>query len=91
MRRRRERCDLPVQRRSIRNGGSGGYSVRPEQGSQEMALRVAIAGPGGKDLGAALLDVAMKRKWMIQELDSRALAITKVGRTEMRKLFGLHD
>jgi DNA-binding transcriptional ArsR family regulator len=45
----------------------------------------------GGAVGAALLDVAMKRKWVIQELDSRALAITKVGRREMRKRFGLHD
>src|SRR5580700_10495930 len=29
---------------------SGGYSVGPEQGSQKVALRVAVAGPGGQDL-----------------------------------------
>jgi DNA-binding transcriptional ArsR family regulator len=45
----------------------------------------------GGAVGAALLDVATKRKWVIQELDSRALAITRVGRREMRKRFGLHD
>jgi DNA-binding transcriptional ArsR family regulator len=45
----------------------------------------------GGAVGAALLDIAMKRKWVIQELDSRALAITGVGRREMRKRFGLHD
>jgi hypothetical protein len=45
----------------------------------------------GGAVGAALLDAAMKRKWVIQELDSRALAITGVGRREMRKRFGLHD
>jgi DNA-binding transcriptional ArsR family regulator len=45
----------------------------------------------GGAVGAALLDAAIKRKWVIQELDSRALAITKVGRREMRKRFGLGD
>jgi DNA-binding transcriptional ArsR family regulator len=45
----------------------------------------------GGAVGAALLNAAMKRKWVIQELDSRALAVTKIGRREMRKCFGLHD
>jgi DNA-binding transcriptional ArsR family regulator len=39
-------------------------------------------------LGAALLNVALKRKWLIQDLDSRALSITKVGRREMETRFG---
>jgi DNA-binding transcriptional ArsR family regulator len=45
----------------------------------------------GGALGAALLDVAMKRKWVVQEPDSRALAISRVGRREMRIRFGLPD
>jgi DNA-binding transcriptional ArsR family regulator len=45
----------------------------------------------GGAVGAALLNVALKRKWVIQDLDSRALTITGVGRREMRARFGLHD
>jgi DNA-binding transcriptional ArsR family regulator len=45
----------------------------------------------GGAVGAALLGIAMKRKWVIQEPDSRALAVTGVGRREMRQRFGLHD
>lgn len=45
----------------------------------------------GGAVGAALLQVAMKRKWVIQELDSRALAVTKAGWREMRTRFGLPD
>jgi DNA-binding transcriptional ArsR family regulator len=45
----------------------------------------------GGALGAALLHIAMKRKWVVQDLDSRALAITAVGRREMRLRFGLPD
>jgi DNA-binding transcriptional ArsR family regulator len=44
----------------------------------------------GGAIGAALLNVALKRKWVIQDLDSRALAITKLGRREMLSRFGLH-
>lgn len=40
-------------------------------------------------LGAALLHVALKRKWMLQELDSRALTLTRCGRSELRSRFGL--
>jgi DNA-binding transcriptional ArsR family regulator len=42
-------------------------------------------------LGAALLQLALKRKWVIQDLDSRALTITRLGRREMLTHFGLHD
>ena len=45
----------------------------------------------GGAVGAALLNVAMKRKWVLQELDSRALTVTRIGRREMRIRFGLHD
>jgi DNA-binding transcriptional ArsR family regulator len=43
----------------------------------------------GGALGAALLAVALRRKWLVQDLDSRALAITKMGRREMRERFGI--
>jgi DNA-binding transcriptional ArsR family regulator len=43
----------------------------------------------GGALGAALLKVALKRKWAIQDLDSRALDITSLGRREMLSRFGL--
>ena len=38
-----------------------------------------------------LLDVALKRKWVILDLDSRELTVTGVGRREMRTRFGLRD
>lgn len=43
----------------------------------------------GGALGAALLRVAFKRKWVIQDLDSRALEITNLGRREMLTRFGV--
>ena len=43
----------------------------------------------GGALGAALLKVALKRKWVIQDLDSRALDVTSFGRREMMTRFGL--
>jgi hypothetical protein len=43
----------------------------------------------GGALGAALLDVALKRKWVVQDLDCRALKITRGGRREMSSRFGL--
>jgi DNA-binding transcriptional ArsR family regulator len=45
----------------------------------------------GGALGAALLELALKRKWVNRELDSRALTVTKVGRREMQLRFGLPD
>ncbi|MGH9530204.1 MAG: ArsR/SmtB family transcription factor [Terriglobales bacterium] len=45
----------------------------------------------GGAVGAALLNVALRRKWVLQDLDSRALTITKLGRREMLARFGLHD
>jgi DNA-binding transcriptional ArsR family regulator len=43
----------------------------------------------GGALGAALLNVALKRKWVVQDLDSRALDVTRLGRHEMLTRFGL--
>ncbi|MFJ2480255.1 ArsR/SmtB family transcription factor [Pseudomonas sp. NPDC087598] len=43
----------------------------------------------GGSLGTALLQVALKRKWLTQDLDSRALALTALGRKEIRARFGI--
>jgi DNA-binding transcriptional ArsR family regulator len=43
----------------------------------------------GGALGAALLKIALKRRWVIQELDSRALDVTSLGRREMLSRFGV--
>jgi DNA-binding transcriptional ArsR family regulator len=43
----------------------------------------------GGSLGAALLKLALKRKWVTQDLDNRALSITKLGRHELPARFGL--
>jgi len=45
----------------------------------------------GGAVGAALLNVGLRRKWVIQELDCRALSVTKLGRREMLARFGLPD
>jgi DNA-binding transcriptional ArsR family regulator len=43
----------------------------------------------GGALGAALLRIALKRKWVVQDLDSRALGVTSLGRREILGRFGL--
>lgn len=43
----------------------------------------------GGALGAALLTLALKKKWLTRELDSRALSITTQGRRELQTRFGL--
>jgi DNA-binding transcriptional ArsR family regulator len=43
----------------------------------------------GGALGAALLKIALKRKWVVQDLDSRALGITSIGRRELLNRFDL--
>jgi hypothetical protein len=45
----------------------------------------------GGAVGAALLNVGLRRKWVIQELDCRALSVTKLARREMLARFGLPD
>ena len=44
----------------------------------------------GGALGAALLKIALKRKWVLQDLDSRVLDVSSIGRREMLTRFGLH-
>ncbi len=43
----------------------------------------------GGALGAAFLEVALKRKWVLPDLDSRALGVTRFGRREILTRFGL--
>jgi DNA-binding transcriptional ArsR family regulator len=43
----------------------------------------------GGSLGAAFLLLAQRRKWVLQDLDSRALRITELGRREMLRRLGL--
>jgi len=43
----------------------------------------------GGALGAALLKVALKRRWVVQDLDSRALGVTSFGRRELLARFGV--
>lgn len=43
----------------------------------------------GGALGAALLDLALKRKWLNQDLDSRALSVTRLGQRELLARFGI--
>jgi len=42
----------------------------------------------GGALGAALLGVALRRNWLTQDLDSRALSLTSLGRRELASRFG---
>jgi DNA-binding transcriptional ArsR family regulator len=43
----------------------------------------------GGALGAALLELARRRRWVVPHLDSRALRVTELGRREMHSLLGL--
>jgi len=43
----------------------------------------------GGALGAAILKIALKKKWMIQAFDSRALNVTRIGKRELQMWFGL--
>ncbi|HEU0252768.1 MAG TPA: helix-turn-helix domain-containing protein [Pyrinomonadaceae bacterium] len=43
----------------------------------------------GGAMGAALLKVARKRRWVTQDLDSRAIRVTNVGRRELLAIFDL--
>jgi DNA-binding transcriptional ArsR family regulator len=43
----------------------------------------------GGALGAVLLKLALKKKWVVQDLDSRALRVTSFGRREMGSRFGM--
>lgn len=43
----------------------------------------------GGALGYAILQFALKQKWLVQDLDSRALTLTGLGRHQMHMRFGL--
>jgi hypothetical protein len=43
----------------------------------------------GGALGAALLSLALKKRWVSQDLDGRALTITRLGRKDLRARFGV--
>jgi DNA-binding transcriptional ArsR family regulator len=43
----------------------------------------------GGALGAALLEIALKRRWVTRDLDGRGLSISGAGRRDMLKVFGL--
>lgn len=43
----------------------------------------------GGSLGAALLDLGIKRGWLQRQLDSRALTVTSKGRRELESIFGI--
>jgi DNA-binding transcriptional ArsR family regulator len=43
----------------------------------------------GGALGSAFLKIALQKKWVVQQLDSRALDVTSLGRREMLTRFGL--
>jgi len=43
----------------------------------------------GGALGAAILELATRRKWVISDLDSRILNITPPGRRELKSRFGV--
>jgi DNA-binding transcriptional ArsR family regulator len=45
----------------------------------------------GGALGAVLLGIALKKKWVVQDLDSRALEVTAAGRREMMARFGVKN
>ena len=45
----------------------------------------------GGALGAALLKVAIRRKWVVQDLDSRILTLTAAGRRDLGARLGLRD
>ena len=43
----------------------------------------------GGALGAALLKLALEKRWVTQDLDSRALSVTSLGRRELASRFGI--
>jgi len=45
----------------------------------------------GGALGAALLTLALRKKWVARDLDSRALTVTAAGRRDLRARFGIQD
>ncbi|MBA3898522.1 MAG: helix-turn-helix transcriptional regulator [Sphingomonadaceae bacterium] len=42
----------------------------------------------GGGLGAAVLKLALQRKWVLRDIDSRSLCVTHAGRRELKERFG---
>lgn len=68
----------------------GSRSLNRKQ-SIDVAIAHRVVGEGERAgaLGAALLSTVLKRKWLTQELDSRALRLTNIGRRELKSRFGI--
>ena len=45
----------------------------------------------GGALGAAFLTLALRKRWVARDLDSRALTVTAAGRRDLRARFGIQD
>jgi DNA-binding transcriptional ArsR family regulator len=83
----------------VTDHGAEGLAALGIQVAELRALRRRFASPCldwserkphlGGSLGAALLKVALKRKWVVQELDSRVLAVTGFGRRELQHRLGI--
>jgi DNA-binding transcriptional ArsR family regulator len=76
----------------VTTAGAKGFSSMGVDVDAAKALRRRFAGPCldwserrphlGGALGAALLKAALKKKWIVQDLDSRALTVTAIGRRQ---------
>jgi hypothetical protein len=67
------------------------YNLTPagEKGFAALGDRSERRPQVGGALAAAFHDVALKRKWVVPDLDSRAVSITNTGRRDMLARFGL--
>jgi hypothetical protein len=63
-------------------------SMDVEYSAEQAVSRIAAA-IGEPAPGAELLKVALKRKWVSQDLDSRALRLTRTGCRELQARFGI--
>ncbi len=44
----------------------------------------------GGALGALLLNLALQRRWVERDMEGRSLSVTRIGRQEMKRHFGIH-
>lgn len=97
LRRRREQdADYEVTRKGARELEALGVDLRAARTSRRRFAcacvdwserRPHLAGA----VGAQLLDAALRRRWVVRDLDSRALAVTAQGKRELRARFGIAD
>jgi DNA-binding transcriptional ArsR family regulator len=83
----------------LTSGGTGGFRALGVDLAAAYALRRRFAFPCldwserrfhlGGALGAALLEIALTKRWVSRDLDSRALTVTAFGRREIQARFGL--